>query len=494
MTRKTFLLIFAIGAALRIVWINVPPLWYDENFTLLLARLPFAQMLKATMSDVHPPLWYLIEWAWMHIVPNAPAWFIRVPALVCSIASLYVFRLLLDEISIPKQVQTGAMVLMAILPFQLWYAQEGRMYALLELEVLLALLWTLRRDWIGLFVASVAMLYTQNYGMFYLASIGLISLLIDINFRDYAIKVIGATLKTHEYFQRTTMTAGIMLAAFVFYLPWARVIAEQMLGINDRYWIVSKGIGSVLIVIYKLFMTAAVPGEFYFPSYFVTFGVLILGTWHFVQSYHPSRAIVAVMAFAPIVMASVVSYVYQPVLLFRAFIGISPFLYILAVWWVETINIKQVFAAVITLPILASALYGYYANVAAMKGEGAVSSMREALAYVERHWEPGDIIYATDDGPWINLSAYADETIYRMPECDSPVLGSLSVKTRDALGMPTAELNTIPHRRAWIFAPFSPLHPTCYRDQVSDMTANDPAYVVDNNEWLYSAVWLVEEK
>lgn len=126
-----------------------------------------------------------------------------------------------------------------------------------------------------------------------------------------------------------------------------------------------------------------------------------------------------------------------------------------------------------------------------MKGEGAVSSMSDALTYVESQWEDGDIIYMTDDGPWINVSPYTNKPIYRMPECNEPVLGSLSVHTRHALGMIIASLDEIPHKRAWVFAPFSPLHPMCYYDQIAKWTTGKPIYVVDQSEWLYSGVWLI---
>jgi len=159
---------------------------------------------------------------------------------------------------------------------------------------------------------------------------------------------------------------------------------------------------------------------------------------------------------------------------------------------------KKLFTSIIFVPLVIASLFGYYHNIAAMKGEGAVSSLSDALAYVEANWQPGDIIFATDDGPWINLAPYTDKPIYRMPGCAekgsyAPVLGSLSNETRQAIGMTVTELTDIPHKRAWVFAPFSPLHPDCYREQVRDITSTSPAFVVDNNEWLYSAVWLVEK-
>lgn len=158
---------------------------------------------------------------------------------------------------------------------------------------------------------------------------------------------------------------------------------------------------------------------------------------------------------------------------------------------------NKFFPAFIASVICIAGIYGYYENIATMKGDGAVSSMRHALDYVNAHWQDGDIIYATDDGPWINIRPYTDKPMYRMPTCQekgsyAPVLGSLSLQTRNAIGMHVAELKDIPHKRAWVLAPTrSPLHPQCYIDQISALTQSAPVYVVDDSEWLFSGVWLV---
>lgn len=159
---------------------------------------------------------------------------------------------------------------------------------------------------------------------------------------------------------------------------------------------------------------------------------------------------------------------------------------------------EKYFSLIICVPILLSALFGYYKNVGAMKGDGAISSLQDALAYVESHWQEGDVIYATDDGPWVNLRPYTGKPMYKMPECEvkgsyAPVLGSLAPATRDALGVLVADLNDVPYVRAWVFAPSSPLHPVCYYLQIQLLTASNPVYVVDDSQWLKSAVWLVEE-
>lgn len=324
MKRRVFFLIFAIGILLRVYYINVPPLWYDENFTLLLARSSFRQMIDATMGDVHPPLWYLIEWALFHLVPNAPAWAVRIPALIFSIATLPMYVMVMRQLGISPKVTLAAFCMLAVLPFQLWYAQEGRMYAMLEFLVLFTLWSALTRKYILLFIGSLMMLYTQNYGAFYIAAIAL-----TILFRE------------RSYVFNWHMSATI--SAVVLWLPWLSVIVNQAKGIDDRYWIVANNLGSILTILYKLFFAASVPSDLFFASYMVVFSSIILGSIAFIRSRHPARLTVAIMVFVPLLIAWIITILWQPILLFRAFIGISPFIYILTAWSFEDDSIKDRF-------------------------------------------------------------------------------------------------------------------------------------------------------
>lgn len=510
MKNKLYDAIFYTAFALRVAGMWIPQLWYDENFTLILARLPFDRMIAATAGDVHPPLWYLVEWGWLRLFPDpglVPAWTLRIPALACSIFAFAAFRHLLDHLHIPSRVKFGALVLMAILPMQLWYAQEARMYALLELEVILALLFALRKNYIGLFVVSLAMLYTQNYSVFYLASVGMAVFVNDVVFYNYVRKGFKLSKQDIRDILKPTLNTFVAfsLSALLF-VPWVKVIANQMTTISGRYWIQPPQIGDALNTVYKLFWTSAMPSFALLPALLVTFMAIILGVVIIVQSKHPSANRILIMAFGPLALAWIASLLWQPILLFRPLIGIAPFLYVIVAWSVEKLYEAKQFkawreaaiASALVIPLLVSGLGGYYKNIPSMKNDGAVSPLVDALAYVKANWQVGDVIYYTDDGPMINLLPYAgDLPQYMMWACGDrlnfgPVLGSLSVATRSAIGIQMAELSDLQFKRAWVFAPRSPLHPQCYEDHIAPYTRGDPLIVVDDNEFISSGVWLVE--
>jgi uncharacterized membrane protein len=490
MTSKTFTALMIIAFVLRIFMIWDAPLWYDENFTYILARLPFDQMIAATAGDVHPPLWYLIEWIMYHLLPSLPAWAIRLPALTFSLLAIYMFVLVCNSLLIPARVQVAATFLMSILPMQLWYAQEGRMYALLEFLVLAALYAGLQRKLISFAVIATAMLYTQNYSVFYINVISFVLIVLD-----------------WSQFKKIIIALAVAVSL---YLPWATVVAKQMTEINGRYWIMDAGPGAVLGSVYKQFFASAMLAPGLIPSYVIVFAVLIIGAYSMVITHSQKQLcgiwwVVLMMAFAPLAIAWIVSVLWQPVLLFRPLIGISPFLYLVAAWPLAEVKpflampSGKLYAACFIIPLLGMGTIGYFQNIAAMKGEGAVSPMLDTLDYVRAHWQDGDVIYFTDDGPMTNIMPYAaDLPYYKMPACDervgyAPVLGSLSDSTRLAMGVKIVDLEDVPHKRAWIFAPRSPLHPTCYDMQIAEIAPEGKQIItVDDNEYISSGVWLRE--
>jgi predicted membrane-bound mannosyltransferase len=72
-------LLLLLGLALRLAGLGNDALWYDEVFTGRLANLDLLSLVRATRWDVHPPLWYLIEWLAVRLIGNEPTG-LRLPA------------------------------------------------------------------------------------------------------------------------------------------------------------------------------------------------------------------------------------------------------------------------------------------------------------------------------------------------------------------------------------------------------------------------------
>ncbi len=126
----------ALGVALRLTALGTHSLWYDEGATLFVARAadPFATLAR----DRHPPLSFLAFRIWTDLFGEDDVVLRLLPALL-SCLSLTLFARLAR-----RWLATGpallAVALQATAPLLVWIAHEVRMYAFVELGVLVA--WT----------------------------------------------------------------------------------------------------------------------------------------------------------------------------------------------------------------------------------------------------------------------------------------------------------------------------------------------------------------
>jgi len=116
-----------IGVGLRWIYIGHHSFWYDESFSGLTARLNLEQILANAALDVHPPGYYLILHYWLYLGQSEAI--IRSLSALFSIAAVLLIyglgRWLFDRVA------AGLAALgLAIILFQVYVAQEARMYGL----------------------------------------------------------------------------------------------------------------------------------------------------------------------------------------------------------------------------------------------------------------------------------------------------------------------------------------------------------------------------
>src|SRR5918911_4357279 len=167
-------LLLVAGIALRLTGMTRQSLWLDEAFSLYVAAHRFAQITAFVAgSDAHPPLYYLLLHVWLLFGPSVLA--LRLLSALASIGSLVAMFFLSCRLA-QRRVALLATALMACSAFQVWYAQEVRMYALVTLAVLIAV-YALVRAWqqggVGAWVVFTAALLAAlylDYSAFYVYS------------------------------------------------------------------------------------------------------------------------------------------------------------------------------------------------------------------------------------------------------------------------------------------------------------------------------------
>lgn len=124
-------LILLLAAGLRFWRIDAQSLWYDEGNSAYAATQSTPQIIAAAARDIHPPAYYLLLAGWEDLTGHSELALRMLSALasVLTVALTYALGTHLFE----RPTGALAALLVAINPFQVWYAQEARMYALLAL-------------------------------------------------------------------------------------------------------------------------------------------------------------------------------------------------------------------------------------------------------------------------------------------------------------------------------------------------------------------------
>lgn len=123
------ILLLAMG--LRFHALDGQSLWADEGNSVVLARTGLAEIAARTAQDIHPPLYYWMLHGWMRAFGETEA---AVRALsACAGLLLVAVVVRLGRRLFGRRAAWVGGLAAAVSPFQIYYAQETRMYALLAL-------------------------------------------------------------------------------------------------------------------------------------------------------------------------------------------------------------------------------------------------------------------------------------------------------------------------------------------------------------------------
>lgn len=175
------MLVIWIGFALRVAWLDRQSLWSDEYITLVRSGATLGDLLAA-MPVEHTPLYFVLLHLWFALAGSSD-FALRFPSAVWGTLSVALVYALGGRV-FDRRVGIVGALLFAVSPFQVWYAQDARMYtqlaalglaALLALDVALARLdrpgSTLTRawPWLAYTILGALALYTHYYAVIALA-------------------------------------------------------------------------------------------------------------------------------------------------------------------------------------------------------------------------------------------------------------------------------------------------------------------------------------
>ncbi len=170
--------ILAIAVAFRFATIEGKSFWFDEAYSAQLASRSAPELIAVVRAeDTHPPLYYLLLSLWGRVFGTGDA-ALRSLGAVASVVTVAGTWWIGRRLGGPTVGALAAFVT-ATSPFQVFAAQEARMYALLGL--LTALSWGAllvacdgrRGGWIAYVIASSLAVYTHYFAFLNLAGQGI---------------------------------------------------------------------------------------------------------------------------------------------------------------------------------------------------------------------------------------------------------------------------------------------------------------------------------
>jgi len=466
--RRHWFALLAVAAAL----IRLPrpaAWWYDEAFTVWITRLPWPRMVEATLGDVHPPLFYVLEWMIMRLPVTETA--LRLIPAAASFAGLLALRRIARRLDVPEPAQVVGLVIMAVSGWQMYYAQEARSYSLIQLAYLVGVVAIIERRWWALFVSFAALLYLHNYGLIYCAVLGLWAVAAELRRPVHAcVDLPWFPVRQLEADVRAPILAGA--GAIALYAPWFVWGTLPQMGEFTDHWIWPPTPADVLATLLG-FMFGQTDSVMWTLIVAVAGIALIWWVGYRVFSDRERPLLLVYLAAAPFVLAVGLSYVWEPLFLGRALIGAAGPFYLLVGWALthRVPAVSRAWAACLLIPVLVLTSPGD-----SMRERAAHRFEAEAVSqYIADHWQAGDVVYHLNVYSLVEMSQYLGEhTGYMLPvDGDGLKSGGLTLRTRVAMGIHPHEepLEAVDYRRAWLIVIEGPgLDQTPARDAILSRT------------------------
>ncbi len=453
------LLVIALltGAAVRLNGLAERALWFDEALVVLEAGKPLSKVLGQRAEGIHPPLFrFMAHWlmkgasgvlvkdstSCLSEEKGAPALMatdlrespreivLRLLSVSFSLISILLF-FLLGKALFGAGTAALAAGIMSVSAFQVYYAQEIKIYALLQFLSLLSCLFfikALKSDkrlyWGGYALISALALYTHYFAAMLLAA--------QAVFVPVYLLRRGAQRKLKYW-------AGSLFLAFLFFLPWSINALKHLRRVNDNFWLPSFTIADFIGVFRNFFFGYHTGFSWFFTGWVVVSAVSLFGAVSIFREalegrkenlWDPGDSAFFIFSFllVPPAAAVVLSFVFRPVFFDRPFIFLSGPCYLLfaaglcGIW--SRRRAAAVCLAALFLLVSLFSLRSYYRNEYFEPSAGVVmrKPLREVGGYITRNYHAGDMVVLSHHSILYPLVCYLPQGIRaRMFLLDLPI-------------------------------------------------------------------------
>lgn len=450
--------ITVLAAALRLPWLAVESLWYDETFTAWLADLPISRLIDATMGDVHPPTWYLIEWGMVRTFGNSE-FSLRLVSGLAGVALVPVVYRLAAALGMTRRQQIAAALVTALAPFAVYYSTEARPYSLLMLAAALATLGLIERRWWLLVLGSVAALYLHNLAALYVAAL--------------------AWLALYRYGKSSASAVALAFGTIALaWFPWFWFgLLPQTADVSNGFWVRPPTHGTPFYILSSLLFGQS--GFIAVNTGLLAALLLLLARWDWS---------IAGLVFMPLALAVIASVVWRPVLIVRVMAPIAPILFIVVASALERRPLLSGLALV-TVAV-------WFFNFVVHPDVGRPPAFHNLDSLVA-DLQPGDALYHGNLASYISMKYYLPDTPQTVWPQASDLSQSLTARTKKAMGMDQARFEAVKcnYRRWWVITASNPTTAPAEREYLTDLLARNDGQQVDiikQSDLLDARVWLIK--
>lgn len=412
--------ILGLALGLRCIGLASRGIIYDDAFSILLAERSLSEIVSGTAADTMPPLFYFLLHFWMQV--SRELWFIRLLPISLNLATIAILYSLASRLMGVKGGRWTALIA-AVMPLQLYHAQDVRMYALvLFFETAYAWfffsLWIQDDtassrsgwDWLGLILSGTGALYSHNLAVFGLAAANVI-------------------LLTRRRWRGLAQLLAAQLVMGILFIPWLVMLPGQIQKIQTAFWTPRPGVVEVLQAMIQFGPNLPLPGALLGVGTGLAVLLVVvtaLETWRD-RKQTPNLDFLAAYALSAPVLLFVVSYLMRPVFVARGFLVAAIGVYALAGRILARSHARG--AAWLLLGIAsASAALGLYVHVTF--AEFPRSPFREAAAVIDETIPDGTLLLHDN-----KLSAFP--MIYFAPEQRQAFLADEPGSANDTLARGT---------------------------------------------------------
>ena len=449
--------ILLLAFALRLSRLEERGIWYDDAFSIFLAERRVEDIVLGTTADTMPPLYYVLLHFWMCL--GEELFILRFLSVTLSLLIIPLTYLVASKL-FGAHAGLYSAFFAAISPFQIYHAQELRMYGLLCLTGLayvysFSTIWLRRRpgsaaetpsshsstvglewrSWIALIVTGALNMYAHNLAFLTLVVPNLVAI-INNDLRLLKRLILAQT------------------AILVLFAPWLLLLPQQLAKIQRAFWTPRPGLVEVIQTLMAFTFNQPLPSWLFPLALYAGVAIFSLIAYETARELKgkspPSILFILLLILIPPAIMFCVSYLMRPIYVPRGVIVSSVACYILAAKVLAKIRrpvlVVGVMTPVVALTVVALSYYYYY-------DEFPRSPFKETMAYLRQEKLEGDAVVHDN-----KLSYFPSHYYYRELEqyfiADVP--GSpndtLAPDTMQAMGIyPTTLQQAIEnHERFWL--------------------------------------------